>query len=92
MRKSITVLVLLGSLAVPIGCTTLALADNSNRPGGSIITPEGPTPGNGGDQGWGNCGHNSSGGLAHTGDNGMGGGNGGDQKDGCTLTPPPPPT
>ena len=83
MRKSITVLVLVGSLAVPIGSTTLALADNSNRPGGSITSPEGPAPTNGGDQGWGNCGHNSSGGQAHSGDNGMGGGNGGDLKADC---------
>ena len=35
------------------------------------------TSNNGGDNGLGNCGHNSSGGAAHTGDQGNGGGNGG---------------
>lgn len=35
---------------------------------------------NGGDNGWGNCGHNSSGGAAHSGTNGNGGGNGGHRK------------
>lgn len=87
MRKSVTVLVLLGSLVVPIGSTTLALADNSNRPGGTITAPESPTPGNGGDQGWGNCGHNSSVGQPHTGDNGSvtGSGNGGDTKADCVA-------
>lgn len=89
MRRSVTVLVLLGSLVVPIGSTTLALADNSNRPGGTITTPESPTV-NGGDQGWGNCGHNSSGGQAHTGDNGSvtGSGNGGDTKADCIADQP----
>jgi hypothetical protein len=74
----------LGAFAVP----ATALADNANRPGGSITTPEGPTPANGGDQGWGNCGHNSSGGNPHTGDNGTGGGNGGDNKQACASPPP----
>lgn len=85
MRQSITVLVLVGSLAVPIGSTTLALADNSSRPGGSITNPvpQMPQNSNSGDQGWGNCGHNSSIGNPHTGDNGVGGGNGGVQKADC---------
>lgn len=83
----------LATAAVP----TVALADNSQRPGGSITTPEGPPPANGGDQGWGNCGHNSSGGHPHTGDNGKAGGNGGDRKSLCgddvpTPTPAPTPT
>ena len=37
----------------------------------------------GGDWGWGNCGHNSSVGQPHTGDQGIGLGNGGDRKDEC---------
>ena len=91
MRKTITTAVLLSALLVPAAMAGAALADPSSRPGGSITTPEGPTPANGGDQGWGNCGHNSSGGQAHTGDNGSGGGsgggNGGDLKVNCNLVP-----
>jgi hypothetical protein len=49
----------------------------------NITVPEGPMPANGGDNGLGNCGHNSSGGNPHTGDNGNGGGNGGDHGDSC---------
>jgi hypothetical protein len=77
---AVTAAAALGTFAIPVS----ALADNSNRPGGSITTPEAPTPANGGDQGWGNCGHNSSGGNPHTGDNGNGGGNGGDHGQSCT--------
>ena len=77
---AITAAAALGTFAIPVS----ALADNSNRPGGSITTPEAPTPANGGDQGWGNCGHNSSGGNPHTGDMGNGGGNGGDHGQSCT--------
>ncbi len=77
------------ALLVPAG---VALADDSGRTGGSI-SPEAPTPANGGDQGWGNCGHNSSRGQAHTGDNGKGGGNGGDHGQSCLdVTPTPTPT
>ncbi len=76
---AITAAVALGAFAAPAS----AFADNSNRPGGSITTPEAPTPANGGDQGWGNCGHNSSGGNPHTGDMGRGGGNGGDHGQAC---------
>lgn len=63
----------------------IASASDASRPGGAITTPESPTPANGGDQGWGNCGHNSSGGNPHTGDNGQGGGNGGDKNAGCVT-------
>jgi hypothetical protein len=77
------------ALAVAASCTTMvapaaAHAADTKRPGGAIVTPEGPAPANGGDQGWGNCGHNSSGGNPHTGDAGSGGGNGGDHGDSCT--------
>jgi hypothetical protein len=71
----------------------ISAASDAGRPGGAITTPESPTPANGGDQGWGNCGHNSSGGNPHTGDNGQGGGNGGDKKADCNAPPvesPPP--
>ena len=85
MRRTITTACLVTALLVP---TTAAYADNSGRPGGSITTPEDPMPANGGDQGWGNCGHNSSGGNPHTGDQGAGGGNGGDAKSECEVPLP----
>ena len=87
MRKIITAACLSGALLVPALAGTLAFADPGNRPGGAIITPESPIPANGGDQGWGNCGHNSSGGNPHTGDNGQGGGNGGDRGTSCVTVP-----
>jgi hypothetical protein len=85
MRKTVTTACLLTALLVPAGIATAALADTASRPGGSITTPESPTAANGGDQGWGNCGHNSSGGNAQTGDNGAGGGNGGDLQAECNV-------
>ncbi len=87
MRAIITGGLLVAALAIPTAVTTAAQADPTNRPGGAITTPESPTPANGGDQGWGNCGHNSSGGNPHTGDNGNGGGNGGDSKRDCVTVP-----
>jgi hypothetical protein len=90
MRKIITVAVLAGALAVPGALASVASAAPTDRPGGAITTPESPTPANGGDQGWGNCGHNSSGGNPHTGDNGQGGGNGGDHKADCVTVPNDP--
>jgi hypothetical protein len=88
MRTRTAAAILCAALAVPTLVTGIALADDSNRTGGSITVPESPTPANGGDQGWGNCGHNSSGGNPHTGDNGTGLGNGGDHKPDCTTTVP----
>jgi hypothetical protein len=76
MRRLIvaaTAAVALGTFAVPVS----ALADNSSRPGGSITTPEAPMPANGGDQGWGNCGHNSSGDGQPCGSGDTGGGDDG---------------
>lgn len=87
MRTTLIALVVATGLAVPTLAITTAQAAPTNRPGGEITTPEAPTPGNGGDQGWGNCGHNSSKGNPHTGDNGNGGGNGGDAKDDCVTVP-----
>jgi hypothetical protein len=79
LAVAVTTALTLATFAAP----ATALASPTNRPGGAITTPEGPTPANGGDQGWGNCGHNSSGGNPHTGDNGNGGGNGGDHGQAC---------
>jgi uncharacterized low-complexity protein len=87
MRRIVTAACLVGALAVPVVAGSVALADPTNRTGGAITSPESPTPANGGDNGWGNCGHNSSGGNPHTGDNGSGGGNGGDHKSACTTVP-----
>lgn len=87
MRAIITGGLLVAALTVPTALAPAAQAEPTNRPGGAITTPESPTPANGGDQGWGNCGHNSSGGNPHTGDNGNGGGNGGDSKSDCGAVP-----
>jgi hypothetical protein len=87
MRKTITAALFAGALVIPTVAASAAFADPANRPGGAITNPESPTPANGGDQGWGNCGHNSSGGHAHTGDNGQGGGNGGDSRADCPTIP-----
>jgi uncharacterized low-complexity protein len=87
MHKIATAAFMTGALLVPVIASSIAFADDSSRPGGSITTPESPTPANGGDQGWGNCGHNSSGGNPHTGDNGQGGGNGGDHGTSCGSVP-----
>ena len=88
MRKTVTTVFLAGALALPALAVTAAHADPTARPGGAITTPESPAPANGGDQGWGNCGHNSSGGNPHTGDNGAGNGNGGDAAAPCPTTVP----
>lgn len=90
MRKVMTAALLTAAVAVPGVIASAALANPTNRPGGAITTPESPTPANGGDQGWGNCGHNSSGGNPHTGDNGQGNGNGGDTKADCLVVPTGP--
>ena len=86
MRRTLAAATAAAGLAL-FAFPSIASADPSHRPGGAITTPEAPTPANGGDQGWGNCGHNSSGGNPHTGDNGKGGGNGGDNKAACTAPP-----
>ncbi len=95
MRRSMAIV--LGALVLTAAAAPgTAFAGNEKRPGGSITTPAAPTPDNGGDQGWGNCGHNSSAGNPHTGTQGNGGGNGGYRRgDVCAPTTPgddgPPP-
>lgn len=88
MKNSVRSALAGAGLAVGLLVPTFTFATAASA--ATITNPEGPTPANGGDNGKGNCGHNSSGGAAHTGDNGMGGGNGGDVR-GCD-TPAPPPT
>jgi len=85
LRKTITLVAVTTALMIP---STAAFAANTARVGGTITSPESPAPVNGGDQGWGNCGHNSSGGNPHTGDAGNGGGNGGDVRSACIIDLP----
>lgn len=62
-----------------LGMAPAAAAGEPQRPDGQVV-PVAPSA-NGGDNGWGNCGHNSSGGNPHSGPDG--GGNGGYQKGEC---------
>jgi hypothetical protein len=66
---------------------TQAFAGTPQRPAGQVV-PVAPSD-NGGDNGWGNCGHNSSGGNPHSGPDG--GGNGGYSKDDCLASVPTEP-
>ncbi len=80
------------ALGLLVAGTVPALAANGTpqRPDGQVV-PIAPS-GNGGDNGWGNCGHNSSIGNPHS--DPAGGGNGGYKKgDACgAVTPDPTPT
>ena len=80
-----------GALAVALvavgGVPALAAAGTPNRPAGPVV-PVAPSA-NGGDNGWGNCGHNSSGGNPHS--DPAGGGNGGYKKGDCTAPVPTDP-
>jgi hypothetical protein len=65
---------------VTVGAAPAVAAGVSQRPAGPVV-PVTPSE-NGGDNGWGNSGHNSSGGNPHTGPDS--GGNGGyDKHSGC---------
>lgn len=67
-----------------------AATGEPQRPSGPVV-PVQPSQ-NGGDNGWGNCGHNSSGGAAHTGAMGSGGGNGGYRHGQCLGEDPTDPS
>jgi len=82
---------LLSAAALALALVTVgagpALAANGvpQRPDGPVV-PVAPSD-NGGDNGWGNCGHNSSRGNPHS--DPAGGGNGGYKKgDACGVTDP----
>lgn len=85
-------LIATGALVVAVvaagGVPAVAAAGSPNRPSGPVV-PVTPSD-NGGDNGWGNCGHNSSGGNPHS--DPAGGGNGGYKKGDCTVQVPTGPT
>jgi hypothetical protein len=72
---------------VAAGSAQAFAAGTPQRPAGQVV-PVAPSH-NGGDNGWGNCGHNSSGGNPHSDPDG--GGNGGYSKDECAAPEPTDP-
>jgi uncharacterized low-complexity protein len=74
---------------VATGAAPALAAGTPQRPDGQVV-PVAPSD-NGGDNGWGNCGHNSSRGNPHS--DPAGGGNGGYKKgDDCGADDPTDPT
>ena len=59
MQRRILAVVTGSLILVGAAVPGVAMAAPVNRPGGAITSPATPVPDNGGDQGWGNCGHNS---------------------------------
>jgi hypothetical protein len=87
MRKFTLALGLSAALVVGVASPALAASGTPQRPDGQV-TPVAPSD-NGGDNGWGNCGHNSSRGNPHS--DPAGGGNGGYKKgDACGAVPTDP--
>ena len=83
MKKALPYLIAVAVMVTPvIGIASAADAAPQKKIDAGFVV-ETPYPGNGGDWGWGNCGHNSSVGQPHTGDQGIGLGNGGDVKSDC---------
>ena len=86
MRKALCTTVLLVALTAGGAVSAVAANGVPQRPDGPV-TPVAPSD-NGGDNGWGNCGHNSSRGNPHS--DPAGGGNGGYKKgDDCGAVTPP---
>lgn len=81
MRKTFCALGLAVAIAA-VGVSPAMAAGDPQRPAGSVV-PVAPSD-NGGDNGWGNCGHNSSGGNPP----GVGG-NGGYSMEDCVGEPIP---
>ena len=79
MRKTALAMGMGLMLVLGSAAPALAASGEPQRPSGPVV-PVTPSD-NGGDNGWGNCGHNSSGGNPHTGPDG--GGNGGYAKGDC---------
>jgi hypothetical protein len=80
MRKTLCALALVAAMGGIGGGGTLVAADGPQRPAGDVL-PIAPSD-NGGDHGWGNCGHNSSGGNPP-----VDGGNGGYSAADCGTAP-----
>ncbi|MGJ7442089.1 hypothetical protein [Aquipuribacter sp. MA13-6] len=89
MRRTLAITALAACIVAGGAAPALAANGNPQRPDGPVV-PVQPSV-NGGDNGWGNCGHNSSGGNPPT---KAERGNGGYKKgDGCgTPTAPTDPT
>lgn len=81
MRKTLCALALASSIAA-LGAAPAMAAGTPERPSGPVV-PLAPSD-NGGDNGWGNCGHNSSGGNPPAGH-----GNGGYGVADCSQVPDP---
>ena len=79
MRKMLCTLALVAATA-GVGGGTTVVAGGPQRPSGPVV-PVAPSE-NGGDNGWGNCGHNSSGGNPP-----VNGGNGGYSRADCVTAP-----
>lgn len=80
MRRAMTMIGLAAALLMGGAGPAVAANGTPQRPDGAVV-PVAPSD-NGGDNGWGNCGHNSSGGNPHS--DPAGGGNGGYAKgEGC---------
>lgn len=85
MNKLVSAAALALALVASGAAPALAAEGVPQRPDGPVV-PVAPSD-NGGDNGWGNCGHNSSGGNPHS--DPAGGGNGGYKKgDACGVTDP----
>jgi len=85
MPKLLSAAALALALVTMGGAPALAANGVPQRPDGPVV-PVAPSD-NGGDNGWGNCGHNSSRGNPHS--DPAGGGNGGYKKgDACGVTDP----
>lgn len=86
MTKLITAAAFAVALVAGGAAPALAATGDPQRPAGDVVPVS--TSVNGGDNGWGNCGHNSSGGNPDP----KAGGNGGYTRDDCVVTVPPDPT
>lgn len=85
MRKTLMLAAATTAL-VGLGASPALALGVPNRPAGSVVTEF--TSDNGGDNGWGNCGHNSSGGLDAVRLGTAGAGNGGYKPwEQCPTTP-----
>lgn len=86
MRRALALTAIAACLVAGVAAPASAAQGTPQRPDGPVVAVQ-PSD-NGGDNGWGNCGHNSSGGKPP-----VGGGNGGYKKgDSCGATTPTEPT